>query len=472
MLVQRVLLSIARVGYPTSRVWLPRQYRAKCSAAEAMFAPGPGGPAVRLTRPIANATLDVAWLTPDRATAWVRTLAVVTLAVGLVWIALSPGGLDPTGKPLGTDFIAFWSAARMMLDGAPAAAAYDTARHAAAESAAFPGATNGYAPFVYPPIFLLVCMPLGALPYLPSLAAWLAATGYAYWRTARAWLGQTRGLALPALAFPAVLINAGHGQNGFLSVALFGTGALLLRSRPFVAGLCLGALAYKPHLGLLIPIALAASRNWRAFGGAAVAALALTAASAVAFGLDAWRGLPTALQLVRRAVETGELGAGKVQSVFEAARLAHASLPLAYAAQALTAAAVAALVAAFAYRRPRSPALGPVLIAATLLVSPYLLDYDLMLAAIPLAWLFADGKASGFRTGDKAVMLAAFILPLVARLIGMRTGVVIAPAVLFALLAITVRRGWDGPPVASARLRPAQPAIAEAPMVVPGATRR
>ncbi|HEX7947454.1 MAG TPA: glycosyltransferase family 87 protein [Phenylobacterium sp.] len=386
--------------------------------------------------------LDLPWLHARRATAWVRILAVMSLAVSLGWIALSRGGVDPSGKPLGTDFLCFWSASRLLLAGAPASAVYDAARLGAMETASFPGVD--FTAFPYPPSFLLFCLPLGLLPYLAALAAWLGATGFAYWRVVRAWLGQAKGLALPVLAFPAVLINAGHGQNGFLTTALFGGGALFLRRRPFVAGVCLGLLAFKPHLGLLIPVALIASRNGRAFAGAAVAVLGLAAASVLTFGPDPWQAYPAALSTMRLNVEQGLLATEKLQTLFATLRLWGAPLPLAYAAQAVSGVAAAAAVGIFAWRRADSPALGPVLIAASLIVSPYLLDYDLVLAAVPLAWLLADGQARGFRPGDKAVMLAAYVLPLVSRLLAMNAGLAIGPFVLAALLAVTFRRGWMG----------------------------
>lgn len=387
--------------------------------------------------------LDLPWLDAGRASAWLRILAVMSLLVVVGWIALSRGGVDPSGKPLGTDFLCFWGASRLVLEGAPASAVYDAARLGAVEAARFPG--SDFTAFPYPPGFLLICLPLGLLPYLAALAAWLGATGLAYWRVARAWLGQARGLALPVLAFPAVLINAGHGQNGFLTAALFGGGTLLLRRRPLVAGLCLGLLAFKPHLGLLIPIALLASRNWRAFAGAVAGVLVLGVASALVFGLDAWRAYPAALAAMRLNVEQGLLAPEKLQTLFATLRLWGAPLPAAYAAQALLAAAAAVAVGLFAWRRPDSPALGPVLIAASLVASPYLLDYDLVLAAVPLAWLLADSQAGGFQRGDKAVMLAAYLLPLVSRLLALNAGLALGPFVLAALFAVTLRRGWPQP---------------------------
>ena len=388
----------------------------------------------RLTLPIA----EPAWLSAERATAWVRTLAAVTFIGALAWIAFSHGGVDPTGKPLGTDFISFWTASRLVWDGAPATAAYDPAAHGVLQARAFPGVDVGYTPFPYPPPFLLICLPLGLMPYLPALAVWLGLTGVAWFRAARAWLGEASWL--PLLAFPAVLINLSNGQNGFLSGALFGTGALLLRRRPFLAGLCLGALVFKPHLGLLIPFVLLATRNWRALAGATVAAAGLCAASLAAFGPEIWLRFPPQLAMMRQVVEGGLLHPGKVQTVFAGLQLLLAPLGAAYAAQAVTAVMAAAAVAAFAWRNPRSAAIGPLLIAATLLISPYLMDYDLILAAFPLAWLFAEGRRTGFRPWEQAAMLAAYVLPLGSRVLAMHTGLVVAPLVLGALLWAALRR--------------------------------
>ena len=64
-----------------------------------------------------------------------------------------------------------------------------------------------------------------------------------------------------ALAFPATFINLFHGQNGFLNAALLGAALLALDRRPVVAGILFGLLSYKPHLGLLVPLALLAGRG-------------------------------------------------------------------------------------------------------------------------------------------------------------------------------------------------------------------
>jgi alpha-1,2-mannosyltransferase len=382
------------------------------------------------------------WLTADRATAWVRTLAVVTAVVVVAWVALSRHGVDPMGNLLGTDFISFWTAARLVVQGAPASAVYDDHLLQAAQRAAFPGVDVGFSPFPYPPVFVLICLPLGLAPYLPALAAWTAVTGVAYWRVVRAWSAGAFASTLAALAFPAALLNLGNGQNGFLTTALFGAGTLALRRRPLLGGACLGLLIFKPHLGLLIPLALAAARQWRAFVGAALAAAGLTAAATLALGIASWAAFLKMAPQMRNAVEAGLLHPGKVQSVFAALRLWGVSIGWAYGGQALVSFGAAVAVAIFAYRRPRSPAFGPVLIVATLLVTPYVLDYDLVLLAIPLSFMLREALRRGFLPWEKAVLLGGYVAPLATRIVAMHLHVPLAPPMLLALLAITLRRGW------------------------------
>jgi hypothetical protein len=381
------------------------------------------------------------WLTGARARAYGWILLGVSLVVVAGWVIVSRGGLDPTGKPLGTDFTSFWTASKLALAGSPAKA-WDIAAHHAQQTALF-GRDTGYAAFFYPPTYLLICLPLAALPYLASLAAWLGATGALYWRIARAWLGERLGV-MPILAFPAVLTNIGHGQNGFLSAALFGAGALWLERRPILAGACLGALAYKPHLGLMIPVALAVAGRWRSFAAAAVTVIALAAASLGLFGVDAWRGFLADSGVARAALEQGLVGDAKMQSAFAAVRLWGGGVGLAYAVQAAVALAVAAGLVWLNRRAPRGPAEGPAMIVAALLASPFLLDYDLVILAAPLAWMLREGVRTGFRDWEKTVLAAAFVLPAVSRTLATQIHLPLAPFVLAALFALILGRGASG----------------------------
>jgi len=79
-------------------------------------------------------------------------------------------------------------------------------------------------------------------------------------------------------------------QNSLLTAALFGAGTLWIDHRPILAGLCFGALCYKPHFGLLVPVGLLAGCHWRALGAAFGSAAALCALSLIVFGWETWNG--------------------------------------------------------------------------------------------------------------------------------------------------------------------------------------
>ena len=387
---------------------------------------------------IRRALRDADWLDAERARAYARILCDITLLVAVAWIALSRGGLDVDGKPIGTDFVSFWTASKLALAG-EAGAPWDTAAHWAAQRALFGGKLSDYAAFFYPPPYLLVCLPLALLPYLWSLAVWLGATAFAYWRVMRAFLpGLSPGVFL---AFPAVLINAGHGQNAFLSAALVGAGLLLLDTRPLLAGVSFGAMAFKPHLVLLMPFALVFARRWATLAVAAATAAAFCAVSYGVLGEPAWAGFLRDSAFAREALERNLIGDEKMQSVFSAARLLGAPLGLAYALQGLTALAALAALFALSRRAFRGPAEAAAAVSACLLASPFLLDYDLTLLAIPLAWLAREGLRTGFLPWEKTALLAAFLLPLVSRVVASAMGLPLGPLTIAAVFALTIRRG-------------------------------
>ena len=383
------------------------------------------------------ATLRTApWLTEDRARMVRNALLVMLPLTLLAWIATSSGGIDAAGRVLGTDFVSFWISARMAVAGQPSVV-YDVAAHAAAQMSAF-GADVGYTAFFYPPPFLLILLPLGLLGYFAALATWLGATGYAYWRSVRAWSPAWQGVPLALLAFPAVMVNVTHGQNGFLTAALLGGGALLAPTRPVLGGLLLGALVIKPHLALLVPVALAAQGNWRAFVAAGASALGLSLASALVLGTGSWTGFLAVSPLAQATLHAGLVEPYKMQSLFAAIRLMGGGLALAYTAQALLGLAVVAGLIVLRRADPRAQ--GAALVAGATLATPFMLDYDLTLAAVPMLWLKMEIDRTGAGPFEKLVLAAAFILPLVARPIGYYTHVGIAPLVMAALFALIVRR--------------------------------
>lgn len=383
---------------------------------------------------------DAAWLSADRAEAYVRVLAVMLAVVALGWIALSRDGVTVAGYPLGSDFVSFWAASELALEGRPEAV-YEPASHFAVQRTAVPATDESYYAFFYPPVFLLVCLPLATLPYLWSLAAWLGVTGLAYWRCLRTLLPQ-RWAALPILAYPAVLMNAGHGQNGFLSAACFGAGILALQRRPVLAGLALGGLVFKPHLAVVIPFALAAAGRWRTLLSAALSALSLCLLSWLAFGTATWRGFLAQTALARAVLEQDLVGPAKMVSTFAAVRLLGGSVGIAYAAQLAVGLALCGLLWGIRRVRPSGLDLGALMVAMAVLASPFLLDYDLVMLALPMAWLLASAQRTGFRPWEKVVLFVVFVAPLFVRTIALRLGIPLGPPVLAALLLVVAGRAF------------------------------
>ena len=398
----------------------------------------------RLPAAAMRALREGAWLTSDRALAWARMLALFSLACAVVLVLFTAGGgrPDPSGRPLGTDFSSFWTAARMALAGDPASA-WDAARHMAAERRQFSPA-EGFRPdfyaFFYPPPFLLICLPLGLLSYGQAAAAWIAVTALLYFAVMRRLLPKGWNAPLVALSFPALALNAGHGQNGALSAALLGAAGLALDRRPWIAGCCLGALCYKPQAALFILPALLAARRWRALAGAALASGAFCLGSWILLGEDSWRAFSDAAPLARQMLVQGLNGFGKMVSSFAAGRLLGLGLPGSWAVQFAVSAAATTILVRRAVGRPGGKAEAACLAAVTCAATPFLLDYDLMLLAIPLAWMASEAEQGGYLPWEKTIGAAAFILPLASRPLALGFGIPVSPLVTVALLWVVGRR--------------------------------
>jgi hypothetical protein len=382
---------------------------------------------------------EAAWLTSQRVQVYPRIFAAFSVIITVIWILITDGWVDPIGRPIGTDFINVHAAGRMVLDGHPAAV-YDFAAHGAIERAILGNRLDGYYGWHYPPMLLGAAALLALLPYGAALGTWMAMTLAGYVAVLRR-LAPGRDALWVALGFPAVFVNLGHGQNGFVTTALFGGALLWLEQRPVLAGVLFGLLTYKPQFGILVPVALACGGHWRAFAAATATTIALGMASWAVFGTATWRAFVGSLSLTTRVVlGEGATGFEKFQSIFAAMRLWGAGMEVAFAIQGVTI-LIAATAVAWTWRQPASAAVrGASLVAASALCSPYIFDYDLVLLALPIAWLAMEGLRRGFLPGEKAVLFAAWVLPIVSRMVASFTSVPLGPFVIGALLALALRR--------------------------------
>ena len=245
---------------------------------------------------------------------------------------------------------------------------------------------------------------------------------------------------LTLLAFPAALINIGVGQNAFLTAALFGGATLLIDRKPVLAGLLFGALCYKPHFGLLIPVALLAGRHWRAIAGAAVSVTVLVLLSGVILGFDTWQTFIVAMTGSHSIYESGQVDFAAFVSSFGAIRLLGFSPAVAYAVQVGAALAAAASVAMVWRQGLSLPLRAATLAAATLVALPLALFYDLMLAALAMAWLVRAGRETGFLPWEKTLLLVVFLSPLLTRGISNSLHLPVATLACIALLSACIVR--------------------------------
>ena len=375
------------------------------------------------------------WLTRERAFGYATILALFEMALFAFCVAGSHGLIVTLDHQPSTDFISFHAAGALADAGMPWLA-YDHAAHHAAEEAIH-GGEVAYNYFYYPPVFLLLCAPLAGLAYLPAFILFQVAGGVALWFAVR----LIRDDVPPAvfLAFPGLWWAIGTGQNALLTAALFAAGTALVDRRPWLSGLCFGALCYKPHFGLLIPVALIAGGHWRAFLGAAGAALALTGASVAAFGVSTWQAFLTA------AAASGEVYAGHaifmsgLTSPYGALMAAGVGRETAFALQAVTM-LLAAGALALAWRRGVSlPLRAAMLLTATAIAVPVLMFYDLMLIFVALVWLSRVDGASGWRT---LVMATAFLGPLLSGNVLGGAHVPVAFATASLAFGLTVVLAW------------------------------
>ena len=303
--------------------------------------------------------------------------------------------IAPNGSGIESDFVNVWAAGRLALAG-HAAAAYDWPTHKLMEETAVGHAFDGYFGWHYPPTFLFVAAALALLPYAAAYALWAFATFPAYLLAVRAIIGDRVGYLLAA-AFPAVLPNFIVGQNGFLTAGLVGGALFLLETNPITAGILIGLLTYKPHLGLLFPIALAAGGYWRAFFTAALVAILMAGASWLAFGSEAWLAFLGSIGHTSQAfLSQGWADWSKLQTAFGLTRTLGGSEPLAWTVQAAVFLAAAISVAIIwrgkAAYDLKAAALGVAALAAT----PYLYMYDLVVLAVPIAFLLRFANTRGY----------------------------------------------------------------------------
>lgn len=342
--------------------------------------------------------------------------------------------------PVGGDFLPFWSTSYLAIHG-HAIDAYNVKLLTAVEVRTMPyfGKTGGLLPWVYPPTFLLVLYPFALLPYEVATAVFVGCTYALFVRTIYSIIPDRLAILI-AMAFPGVAVIAWTGQNGFFTASLAGLGLVLLRRRPYLAGMCFGLLCMKPQLVVLFPLALLCSRSWRALSALILTFLLTLAVAAMAFGTGTLGAFRINASMVAACVESGGAALERMPSAFAQIKLLHGPVGLAFTAQAVSALCAAGAVC-YAWRSRCSHSLrAATLVCASLLISPYIYDYDLVWYGILIAWYCRYAMVHGWRRGEREWLVVLWVAPLAGMFIAGHVCVQIMLLVSAGTLWMLVRR--------------------------------
>jgi hypothetical protein len=397
--------------------------------------------------------------TPRRIAVWATGLLVLTWSLYAYTMA-TPGYIDRDRRFKAADFIQFYVMGSLVLQGRTDAL-YDSQAHLEdgrrrihPELGLYAGHVN-YGPQVAVAFAPLALLPFGwaALLFLVLSAALYALAVWLMWRECSALHPYGRLVALATAASPLFAGVIRYGQLSAVSLLIWVIALVAYRrGRPFVAGLAIGCLAFKPQFGLVIGVVLLIARDWRAVAGAAVTALGQLAIGWLVAGTAAMAQYFRTLALLARNPELVQLYPSEVHSIRGFVQLLVPS-PTVVAACSF-AGIVVALAVAVRIWTTRAPVelRWSEIVLLTVLASPHLLSYDLALLAIPVMVL-ADWTIRAhqhrLRPLVAPLLVAAYLAPLssnLARTIHVQLSVVVMVALAGCVYSIVTRRESAGLP--------------------------
>jgi hypothetical protein len=384
------------------------------------------------------------------AVALIYAAALIHFYLAGAWI------VDQSGEPIYSDFTDGWIAGWHALT-ADASQLYDSNEFVRIQQALLGARDYFYPNWPYPPTFFLVLAPLSLLPYPYAFLTWDVATLLGVLAVVYLIVRRAPAVAL-VLASPFTAWNFLAGQNGFLTASLLGASLLFLEKRPVVAGVFMGFLTYKPQFGILLPIALVASRQWRAFSSAVFMAALLVCTTAVAFGVAVWEVFPRGLstQMGEVLLAGGDApNWGYLQTIYGLVRTLNGGAAAAWLSQGIMVSSLAVVVWFVWRSRARFALKAAMLSAGALVATPYAFAYDMAALAIPVAFLAKDQIECGLLKGEPITMIALFGGTLAALVVlgdaadHITFGSVpLGPFVVITLLAMILRRAcyWSSQP--------------------------
>ena len=193
-------------------------------------------------------------------------------------------GVTDRSEPFGGDFLQEWVGGHIVVTG-HSNQLYDPNHFRSVQHneslVGFRWSESKYFPPVYPPFYYAAMSGLALINYKLAVFIWgllsalaLIATGELIWRYYEPAQANFGMLFLASMIFVPLLLcfTMGH-KSTFLLFLLTATFLLLKHNRDVMAGLVFGFIAFKPHLVIVIGVAMLFQRNWRFVGGAFITLL-------------------------------------------------------------------------------------------------------------------------------------------------------------------------------------------------------
>lgn len=352
---------------------------------------------------------------------------------------MHPTIADYLNYPKNIDFISFYAASKLVLIDQPSSL-YDYKKlYAVEKELAYVGSDKIWA-WHYPPIFILMILPLAYMSYYFSLFLWLTTTFLGFLITAY-YVIPNMSILWIVLAFPGTIINFTHGQNGFLTAALLAGGLLLLEKRPILAGILLGLLSYKPQFGILVPFALIAGKYWKTIFSTLITTMSLIVLSLLFFGSETWLVFFSNTKWALSLIEQGMFKLWRMPTIFAGTVLLINNVYIARIFQSIMFAGAVIIIFFTWYNRKIPLSLrAALLVILTLLSAPYLYDYDLTVLLFPIVWLWYSPYYERNLISNKIIFMLGYAMPLLASVVASEIRIQIGPFILLGLLWITFKQ--------------------------------
>jgi hypothetical protein len=381
-----------------------------------------------------------------RLTLWAVTLLSLPITVYTLFSLFGPrhGWFDYQNYLIGHDFVNFWFGPHLAWQGR-LDEIYDRHLYYNAlkmEIAPLSPVMN----FSYPPTLLMLVMPLGLLPWGASYIAWffIGTTAFIYAALGGIKAPVDRELALMLVFSQAFLAAASIGQLTMVLSLLLVAGLRFLPNKPALAEFLFGVLTIKPQLGLLLPIILLMQREWLAIIVASINAVSLILLSLLAFGPEPWldfirQTLPYQSQVISQP--TGFVWNGMVSFYAFFYKIGY-DVSSALKLHVATAIIIAAFTIYTSWQSLPWPLMIAIIALGSILVTPYVVYYDLGIAAAGLIW-YLKSQTEPIKLLFLIAIAMFWALPVILIILDLMGITLIAPVMLavFAGLVWEALRG-------------------------------